>query len=135
MLFRVKPDQSKRFIVEVRIARTRRLMRHEMARFGCNDVDAKTQGLVRSYYSSVTRHQRPVAVRSWVIARMFLNRKDLTKRPSEIVAHECTHAGMAWARHRRANLAVMPGEEVLCYAVGELVKQVNRICYAAKVWK
>lgn len=65
---------------------------------------------------------------------MFLNVRDLRDRPSEIVAHECAHAAMAWARLQHARLWRMDGEEVLCYAVGHLVKQVNRVCFAHGVW-
>lgn len=67
-------------------------------------------------------------------ARMFLNVKDLKARPSEIVAHECGHAAMAWARLQRANLRQMLGEEVMCYALGRLVAQVNRVCFASGAW-
>lgn len=37
--------------------------------------------------------------------------------------------------HKRANLHYMEGEEVMCYALGRLVAQVNRICYAAGAFK
>lgn len=114
-------------------------MRAEIKRFqGLNesgDTYLDTEGLVRTYWNRVSGRQvtRPAA-QGRVVARMFLNLHGLRKRPSEIVAHECAHAGMAYARHCRANLSVMPGEEVLCYAVGRLVKQLNRVCYAHRVW-
>lgn len=89
-------------------------------------------GLVRSWHSSITG--RSVVRPGGRIARMYLNRCDLRRKPSEIVAHECTHAGMAWARFNHTSLAGMAGEEVLCYAVGKMVAQLNRIGYAEKVW-
>ena len=139
-LFRVYPDPSRpTFVVEVRISRTPKHMRAEINRFqghaGGKESFRDTAGLVRSYYNRITGRQvtRPAAG-GRVVARMFLNLHDLRKRPSELVAHECTHAGMAWARYCKANLGVMPGEEVLCYAVGKLVRQVNAACYAHHVW-
>jgi hypothetical protein len=128
------PDESLPFHVEVRISRTRRRMLDEMRR--CDGVDASigpdTQGLVRHWMSKI--NGRFTVRPRGMVARMYLNVADLRVRPSEIVSHECTHAGMAWARIRGANLKHMPGEEVLCYAVGAMVKQVNRACYAHGVW-
>ena len=34
-----------------------------------------------------------------------------------------------------ANLQRMAGEEVMCYALGRIVAQVNRVCYAAGAFK
>lgn len=92
----------------------------------------RTMGLVKHYTDSITGAfvYRP----GGMVARMYLNVRDLRERPSEIVAHECGHAAMAWARLRGANLRRMPGEEVMCYALGRLVSQVNRCCYASGVW-
>lgn len=70
-----------------------------------------------------------------IVARMFLNLADLRRQGVEIISHECTHAGMAWARLRRANLKDMPGEEVLCYAVGRLTKQVIRLGHMHGAWQ
>lgn len=134
-VFRVYPDPSLPFVVEVRIARTRRHMREEMRRIDHakgDDLDPRCMGLVRHWMSIPTG--RLVYRPRGLVARMYLNVPDLREKPSEIVSHECTHAGMAWARLRRANLAHMPGEEVLCHAVGQLVRQVNSACYAHQVW-
>lgn len=98
-----------------------------------DDLDTRCMGLVRSWQSVVDG--RNVYRPRGVIARMHLNVRDLRAKPSEIVSHECTHAGMAWVRLRRADLSVMPGEEVLCHAVGQLVRQVNSACYAHGVWR
>ena len=137
-VFRVRPDPSLPFVVEVRIARTRRLMHEEMRRV-CGEKAAleayhpEMMGLVRHWLSKINGRYtiRP----GQMVARMYLNVKDMRDRPNEIVSHECAHAGMAWARIRKANLREMDGEEVMCYAVGNLVKQVNRVCYAHGVWK
>ncbi len=90
-------------------------------------------GLVQHWLSRVDG--RYVVRPQLMVARMYLNMDDLRKQPGEIIAHECTHAGMAWARLQKANLDHMPGEEVLCYAVGKMVEQVNRIGHAIGIWK
>jgi hypothetical protein len=138
-VFRVMPDPDLPFIVEVRIAKTRMRMLDEMRRIEGESKDAsgpessRTQGLVRSWFYK--RSGVPCYRPRGLVARMYLNTVDLRNRPSEIVAHECTHAGMAWARLRGAKLEHMPGEEVLAHAVGQLVRQVNTICYAHRVWE
>jgi hypothetical protein len=135
-LFRVNPDLSKpRLVVEVRIAKNPKHMRAEIMRFASQhetDNYRDTAGLVRTYYNRITDRQvvRPCGV----VARMFLNVRDLRANPNELTAHECTHAGMAWVRHCRANLRHMDGEEVLCYAVGAMMAQVSRICFAHRVY-
>jgi hypothetical protein len=92
----------------------------------------RTAGMVRHYTSKVTG--RYVVRPGHIIARMFLNAVDLRRNGMEIISHECTHAGMAWARLRRANLRQMPGEEVLCYATGRMARQVNRIGQIHRIW-
>ena len=97
-----------------------------------DDLNPDCMGLVRHWFSRVSGRYtiRPRGM----VARMYLNVADLKNKPGEIISHECTHAGMAWARLRRANLREMDGEEVLCYAVGAMVRQVNTACYAHGVW-
>jgi hypothetical protein len=129
---RVHPDPRRPFVVEVRIARNRRHMHEEIRRLDRQDEDPRTQGMVRSWHS--TLQQQPVIRPRGVIARMYLNVSDLRRRPSEIVSHECTHAGLAWGRLQRANLRRMEGEEIVCHAVGQLVRQINHHCFAQKVW-
>lgn len=132
-VFRVLPDPSRPFHVEVRIARNRAQMHREQHRLdGVKREDPRTMGLVRHWTSRIDG--RCVVRPRGLVARMYLNVRDLRAKPSEIVSHECTHAGMAWARLQKANLRVMAGEEVLCHAVGRLVAQVNRVCFASKVW-
>jgi len=135
-LFRVKPDPALPFVVEVRIASSRKRMHDEVGRCdgaaAIRDIESDCMGMVRSYYSRIGG--RPVIRPGGLVARMFLNRQDLRRKPGEIVGHECGHAAMAWARLQRANLNHMPGEEVMCYALGRLVAQVNRVCYAAGVF-
>lgn len=136
-VFRVEPEPGRPFVVEVRIAKHRRAMRdemsyHEGAAFAA-EVELECMGLVRTWWGKRTRCSAVIRPRG-IVARMFLNVRDLRARPSEIIAHECTHAAMGWARLQRAQLGWMAGEEVLAYAVGRLVKQVNRVCYAHGVW-
>lgn len=133
--FRLYLDMEAPFyFVEVRIARNRRHMRAETSRLDGRmrrENDRRCMGLVKSYCSPITRQPKPIA---GLVARMYLNVNDLRARPSEIVAHECGHAAMAWARLRRADLNLMTGEEVMCHALGRLVQQLNRVCYAHWVW-
>lgn len=75
-----------------------------------------------------------IAIRRGVVARMYLNRCDLRKRPNEITTHECGHAAMAWARMQRANLRHMPGEEVMCYALGYLARDLVDGLFALRVY-
>ncbi len=126
--FRVYPEPGRPHVVEVHVARNSRHMREDIRRlydpkWSCT----RTEGMLASWRSKIDR--RPVIRPGQVVARMFLNVQALRRRPGEIVSHECTHAGMAWARLRRANLRFMEGEEVLCYAVGRMVEQVNRCLY------
>ena len=133
--FRVFFDPELPFVCEVRIARSPRRMVDEMRRLEgerCARVNADAKGVVRSWTGKLTGW--PAVRPTGIICRMYLNERSLRQRPSEIVAHECGHAAMAWARFQRANLHVMPGEEVMCYALGRLVRQVNAVCYAHGVW-
>ncbi len=133
-VFRVKPDYDKPHIVEVRVARTRRHMHAEIARLDGRKTrtEPECMGLVRRWSSRVDA--RSVVRPGRVVARMYLNAADLRARPGEIIAHECTHAGMAWAKLRKANLKKMVGEEVLCYAVGVMTAQINSIGHRLGIW-
>lgn len=133
--YRVMPDpvSAPRYLVEVYIAKDRRHMR-SLANLKHDPLEHECMGLVRHYCHRTTSWRR-AALANGVIARMYLNRRDLRARPSEIVAHECTHAGIAWARFRRETLYGMRSEEVLCYATGRLVSQINRVCHAEGVWR
>lgn len=136
-VWRVHPEPGRPHIVEVRIARSRRAMRDEMRRIDDakgEDLNVGCMGLVRHWHHTRgRRHTRCLA--GYLLVRMYLNVPDLRDYPAEIVGHECTHAGMAWARLRRADLNVMAGEEVLAYAVGRLTEQVNRVAHAMGVWR
>lgn len=136
-LFRVRCHHSLPGTIEVRIARTRRQMLEDIIGWSApgEPITPNTLGQVSSYF--YTRGRRFIGAKmrpNYVVGRMFLNAQDLRRKPSEIVAHECTHAAMAWARLRRANLNHMPGEEVLAHAAGLLVRQVNSVCYAANAF-
>lgn len=129
----IQPEPGKPFSVELFISPTRKHMHRIIGmKTGNAERDRRCMGLVQHYFSRVTG--RYVVRPGQRIAQMFLNAADLRCQPGEIISHECTHAGMAWARLRKANLASMPGEEVLCYAVGRMVPQVNRICYSMGIF-
>lgn len=131
-LYRIQPDPAAPYRIEVHICRDRRHMR-SLANLERDPVEPQCMGLVRHYVTKTTGRRARLA--NGVIARMYLNRRDLQDRPSEIIAHECTHAGMGWARFRGETLRTMRSEEVLCYATGRMVANINRICYAEKVFR
>lgn len=132
-LFRLYPDKEEfpNAVVEVRICRdARRLTEsHRQQGWPHDPDDFHCAGMVRSFARASTGLPRLHHGR--LVAHMWLSQKDLYTRPGEITSHECGHAAMAWARWRGANLGVMPGEEVMCYALGRLVAQINRVCHAA----
>lgn len=130
--FVVRPDPDMPHTVEVRIARTISAMRGEFRRLDGNKDCDDSAGLCRSWQNKITG--KPAVRPGMMVARIYLNAQSLSQRPSEIASHECAHAAMAWARHRGANLRHMAGEEVMCYALGRLVAQVNRVCYAARAF-
>ncbi|HEX8610141.1 MAG TPA: hypothetical protein VF800_02540 [Telluria sp.] len=121
------------FKVRVYISPTRRHMQ-KAAEFITGFPDPEDfHGMVRHYMSKVTG--RYVVRPRHVVADMFLNASDLRHNANEIIAHECGHAGMAWARLCKANLSTMDGEEVLCYAIGVLHKQIIGFGYGMGIWK
>lgn len=136
-LFRIHPDVEAypRAVVQVRLCRDTRRLCDSIRQCGWDlrQGDNDSAGLVKSFGRRASGRQSMLHGR--VVAQMWLSVRALQNRPGEITAHECGHAAMAWARWRRANLAIMPGEEVMCYALGRLVAQLNRVCYAAGVFR
>ncbi len=134
--FRIYPDRAvfPRAVVEVRICKNSRQVADSSRQQGWpyDPDDARCAGMVRFFARASTG--APRLHNGSVVAHLWLSVRDVRKRPGEIVAHECGHAAMAWARWRRVNLSVMPGEEVMCYALGRLVAQLNRVLYAAGVF-
>jgi len=132
-IFRIYPDPAEypRAVVEVRLCRDTRRLCDSIRQCGWDlrDGDGESAGLVKSF--GRTASGRHSMLHGRVVAQMWLSERALQKRPGEITSHECGHAAMAWARWRGANLGMMPGEEVMCYALGRLVAQLNRVCYAA----
>lgn len=120
--------------VELRIARSRAWMLREAFLLGSTvATDAGTQGCVCSLSHRPREHGRSPVIRGLRgrIATVLLNEVDLLNRPSEIGAHEMTHAAMRFLDSRSVRLTgSMAEEEVLCYTVGELVRQMNNIFYA-----
>jgi hypothetical protein len=136
-LFRIYPDPDEypQAVVEVRFCRDTRRLCDSIRQCGWDlrHGDGESAGLVKSF--GRTGSGRQSMLRGRVVAQMWLSVRALQHRPSEITSHECGHAAMAWARWRGANLGVMPGEEVMCYALGRLVAQLNRVCYASGAFK
>lgn len=130
----LRPDPDMPHVVQIYLSPDRRHMRTAV---WMKEADwaacPRTAGMVRHYTSKADR--RHVVRPGHIIARMFLNTADLRRHGMEIISHECAHAGMAWARLRRANLGRMAGEEVMCYATGRMAEQVNRVAQAAGVWR
>jgi hypothetical protein len=129
---RLVVEFGKPYLVELRLSRTRRLMHNEIQRWtqGHELPDRRTQGQCNTPYSLTTRDKRSVAA-GRVVARIFVNAQDLRDNAAEVLAHECTHAGMGWVRFRRTSLEQMPGEEVLAHAVGNLHWQA---CVATRLY-
>jgi hypothetical protein len=129
----VKPDSKLPFVVQVFISPTQAHMRAAVRFRTQSEACSRTAGMVRHYFSKADG--RFVVRPGQVIAHMFLNAADLRLRAAEIVAHECTHAALAWGRLRKAKLKDMDGEEVVCYSVGVMTAEVNRIGHMMGVWK
>lgn len=115
--------------MEVRIAPTQRAMRAAIIASGAGDPGPDCGGMcasvIRVSDNSITRNRRGR------IATIFLNEEDLIGKPSEVLAHEATHAAMVFCRYRGVDpMAGMGQEEVLAYTVGVLVRQLNKIFYA-----
>jgi hypothetical protein len=124
----IKPDPAMPYRVKVYMSPTRLHMRTTIRYIeGSWKACDRVMGMVCSSSGKAGGRQ--------IVARMFLNTADLRRKGMEIITHECTHAGMAWVRLRRTNLGHMPGEEVLCYAVGRMAQQVNRIGQMLDVWQ
>lgn len=129
----IRPDPDKPHRVQVYISPTRLHMR-QTVKFRSNGSEAclDTMGMVRRYSSRIDG--RSTVRPGLIVARMFLNADDLREHPSEITSHECGHAAMAWARLRRADLSEMPGEEVMCYALGHMNRQLCNLLYRIRVF-
>lgn len=95
-----------------------------------NDYEARYSSLVRRTYDSDGKRERTHGE----FAEVTFYKGALSP---EIVSHEFTHIGLAYARRRKvaqvtdakadADSNWMQREEVVCYAVGSLVRQfVNR---------
>lgn len=133
--FTVKMDPTHPHVMEVFIAQNRAHMHAEIMRrenVTMSYIDVRCRGMVRHYFSKTDG--RFVVRKGHIAARMFLNQADLRANPNEIVSHECAHAGMAWARLRKANLKKMDGEEVMAHATGRLCDRVIGIGHSMKVW-
>ena len=123
----IRPDPDLPYRVKVYMSPTRIQMRTTIRYIeGSWKACDRTMGMVCSTSGKAGGRQ--------IVARMFLNVADLRCKGMEVITHECTHAGMAWVRLRRTNLGHMPGEEVLCYAVGRMAQQVNRIGQMHRIW-
>ena len=143
--FTIYPDPDRlHFTVEVHIAHNVRRMREAMVHAGFHHL-TPVDNSVAGQVINRTHNPRGRLYNGHVVAHMVLNIADLHARPAETVAHECGHAAMAWARYCKADLTKMggtvvwkrrkqEGEELLCYAIGDLAKQVNRICHVLRIW-
>lgn len=127
-------ESGRPFKMELRIARTAHLMRTEVMRLHGpgKDMGPNCRGAVLHYVHRFSHKHR--VVRGQVVCVMYLNAKDIQDDGANIIAHECTHAGLAYARNRRVNLDDMPGEEVAAYAVGRLTREVCAIARQMRIW-
>lgn len=135
---RIYPDRAAypHAVVEVRLCRDRLRMAQAVRQQGHttgHDLALESAGMVIGSWRRATKTDSLRAGR--MVARMFLSARSVRNWPTEIISHECGHAAMCWARWRRANLDEMPGEEVMCYALGRLVAQLNHYMIAWGVYE
>lgn len=95
-------------------------------------ADWSCDWLCRSYHHSIGGRRRALYGR--IVARIYLNRKDLKLDSADLTSHEAGHAAVAWARFVGADLTTEEGEETMCYALGRLVHQITRCLYAEHVF-
>lgn len=126
------PDPDKPHRVKVYISPTRLHMRATVRFVEGRDHGLLCMGQVWSWEKGPRK--RAHLIRGAIVGRMYLNTDDLRRNATEIPSHECTHAAMAWARLQRANLSQMPGEEVMCYAQGRMMRQLTNLLYAVKIF-
>lgn len=109
---------------------------HEGGDFAAS-IESNCMGLVRTWQGPRTG-RAGVLLPRMVVARMFLNVRDLRRCGTLVISHECGHAALGYARFLGIGLGAaqrsMPAEEVVCYAIGELTSQIVRGCYARGVW-
>lgn len=132
-IYRLKPDPSFKLVnVEVRLFRSQIEM--NMGRYAyegrtANFSDHRTLGFCCDYYRK-TGQRQPRLIWRHVVARVYMNVKDIRREPVDLPIHELGHAALAYARYRRADLKTIEGEEVACYALGRMAAQLNEILRA-----
>ncbi len=113
--------------VQVRVFPTRKAMQ--------KDIDSTGFGPslgAHGQLSGLTHYNRAGRL-TGRFACMWLNEEDLRANASEIVTHECVHAGMRHMANHKLNVQVPSveagpvheNEEALAYTVGSLTKQIN----------
>lgn len=114
-------------VVEVRLCRDVRRLRE--AERWCGDEPATEDigGRVWHWHRPCTP-RRYVMNRGGVVARLYLNRRCVMDHWTEIPAHECGHAALAYSRW--CGVDVHKDEEVACYALGRLTAQLMHILWA-----
>lgn len=145
--YTITASHGSRELVEIRLSRTRREMFAEAKRLDeldladDNDIPrpahvsrrGKCSGACRSW--SLKRNgdgcSRP-ALGARIVARVYLCKETLS---TEIFTHELGHAAMAYARLRRADLGKMPGEEVMCYALGHMCSELGDLFHRIGAWR
>jgi hypothetical protein len=141
IVFRAYADNAKCFWVEVRVFDSGKQMRRDIKRCA-GGVDPRTAGQVNG--ATFYKKRKKLGV----FAVMWLNRKDIGERPSEIAAHESVHAAMRYFERRgwspclhMDTLHDAPDsherrmEERLAYAVGRINKYLTRGLFRHGVWK
>ncbi|MBT2333620.1 hypothetical protein J7E49_06845 [Variovorax paradoxus] len=113
--------------VQVRVLPTRKAM--------CADIDECGFGPSAGAHgqcSGLTHYNRAGRI-TGRFACIWLNAEDLKANASEIVTHECVHAGMRHMANHKLNVhaggsdcgSCGENEEALAYTVGSLTKQIN----------
>lgn len=144
-------EPGKPHLVELRYARTKALRRAEMRRLDhCTDLDRSDASCIS--WSIKTTGRPTISKPRRVVARIYVDKQTLMRGGApEILSHERTHAGVAWARFRGAKIdersrrqqrgkpiggrQASDDEELLCYAVGRLVQRLNNWLYGQGLYE
>lgn len=139
VLLRLLVGHGSPAMLEVRVARDRRRFVEAVNFHECQKTaDHMDDGsgpafacVVHTWASKIKRSPKSLVTRGptgKLFARMYLSIPILRKHGIEIVAHECGHAALAWARHRKADLE-RDEENDFAYPLGLMVNEILAAIY------
>ena len=124
--FRAYADYKKHYYVEVRVFKTLKDMRSDIRRETGKGAGLALGQVTQWFiYDAATYEVVKYETVKGRFAVMWLHEKTVKNQLLEVVAHECTHAAIAYTRIKGENAmqsSTSPekGEEVTAYAVGRL---------------